>query len=406
MLFSSEKHVELAKLLRAKANWLSQHERMEAVKKSNSFLAAAVLAAQARGGIATSGFDFDALNPDWTIIDDQVRRLLPVQEPVSEIEGSETSELDHERPEQIRQLIKQAIEAPTAQGITDFLEFTTKFRRLSVWNARMAYIQRPGARVIASEFEWQKVGRRVVPDAIPIFILWPFSPTRFVYELEDTSPPIEHDDLNDPFAAIGEFQPGVLVRLMKGLGQQKNFNIKIVPRRFGSGQAGSASSQGNLPMAAPFGEGIAFGKFASENAETDCGPPTGNGIPTFRVAVNDRLQPGERFATIAHELGHIFCGHLGPCNSRNGKSEESGWPDRRSVKLAAREVEAEAVAFLVASRAGLTTGSAAYLKGHAQRADMKSIDIDLVVRAAARIERLAKIHYGSMAFHDKAQLIS
>jgi hypothetical protein len=26
------------------------------------------------------------------------------------------------------------------------------------------------------------------------------------------------------------------------------------------------------------------------------------------------------------------------------------------------------------------------------------IDIDLVVRAAARIERLAKIHYGSMAF--------
>jgi hypothetical protein len=41
-----------------------------------------------------------------------------------------------------------------------------------------------------------------------------------------------------------------------------------------------------------------------------------------------------------------------------------------------REVEAEAVAYLVASRAGLATGSAAYLRLHAERAD-KKIDIDL-----------------------------
>jgi hypothetical protein len=42
----------------------------------------------------------------------------------------------------------------------------------------MAY-QRPGARVIASEFEWQTVGRCVLPDAVPIIILWPFSPIHF-----------------------------------------------------------------------------------------------------------------------------------------------------------------------------------------------------------------------------------
>lgn len=65
-----------------------------------------------------------------------------------------------------------------------------------------------------------------------------------------------------------------------------------------------------------------------------------------------------------------------------------------------KEVEAEAVAYLVASRAGLVTRSAAYLKPHAQRVDMKKIDVDLIVRAAARIERLAKIHYGSMAFRE------
>jgi selenocysteine lyase/cysteine desulfurase len=55
---------------------------------------------------------------------------------------------------QVRQLIKQAIELPTPENIASFLNFSTAFRRLGIWNARMAYIQRPGARVIASEYEW------------------------------------------------------------------------------------------------------------------------------------------------------------------------------------------------------------------------------------------------------------
>jgi hypothetical protein len=54
----------------------------------------------------------------------------------------------------------------------------------------------------------------------------------------------------------------------------------------------------------------------------------------------------------------------------------------------------------VASRAGLVTCSAAYLKSYVQHTDMDKIDLDLIVRAAARIERLAKIRYGSMNFHD------
>ena len=72
-------------------------------------------------------------------------------------------------------------------------------------------------------------------------------------------------------------------------------------------------------------------------------------LPSFRITVNDRLQPSERFVTLAHELGHIFCGHLGACTSRTGKDEESGWPDRRSVGRHEKEVEAEATAYLVAS---------------------------------------------------------
>jgi hypothetical protein len=122
----------------------------------------------------------------------------------------------------VRQLLKQSLEKPTAKGLEDLLHFGTKFRRLSVWNAWMAYIQRPGARIIASEFEWKIQGRFVQPDASPIIILWPRSPIRFVYELEDTGPPIDREKINDPFAVAGNLPPKVLDTLIAGLRRQKN----------------------------------------------------------------------------------------------------------------------------------------------------------------------------------------
>jgi antirestriction protein ArdC len=101
---------------------------------------------------------------------------------------------------------------------------------------------------------------------------------------------------------------------------------------------------------------------------------------------------------MAHELGHIFCGHLGGCTTRATSDEESSWPNRTWLGKHEKEVEAEAAAYLVASRAGLVAASAEYLSVHASRADIAAIDIDLIVRAAARVERLAKIHHGSMIF--------
>jgi hypothetical protein len=52
-------------------------------------------------------------------------------------------------------------------------------------------------------------------------ILWPFSPIRYVYELEDTEPPIGRNEIADPFAAKGAFHPGVLTTLESSLRKQK-----------------------------------------------------------------------------------------------------------------------------------------------------------------------------------------
>jgi hypothetical protein len=142
---------------------------------------------------------------------------------------------------QIRQLIKKALETSTPDGLRDFLTFTTKFRRLAVWNSRMAYIQRHDARVLASEYEWKAVGRQVLPDAVPIIILWPFSPIRFIYELADTGPPLNPEDYADPFAVEGVLRERALEKLLSKLRDQKTFRVTVEMRREGFDRAGSAN---------------------------------------------------------------------------------------------------------------------------------------------------------------------
>lgn len=326
--------------------------------------------------------------------------MVPVNGPVR-LTSADDADNDEGQYRKVQQLIKQALEVPTPDELMKFLDFATSFRRLSVWNARMVYIQRPGARIVATEYEWRSEDRFVRPDAAPIIILWPFSPIRFVYELEDTGPEIDREAIKDPFAVQGDLHPRVLSTLISGLTKQKSFKIKIEGRRQGFSYAGSAALQGMLPIGpsndGPLHNGSRIGEFAHENAASAAQPVTSQ-IPLYRITVNERLVPKERFVTITHELGHIFCGHLGGCASHMGKDEESGWPDRTRLGRHEREIEAEAVAYLVASRAGLIAASAEYLKGYAASADIAAINLDLVVRAAARIERLAKIHHGSMIF--------
>jgi antirestriction protein ArdC len=89
-----------------------------------------------------------------------------------------------------------------------------------------------------------------------------------------------------------------------------------------------------------------------------------------------------QFVTLAHELGHLFLGHLGPDRKLNV-------PERPPMNDAQHELEAESVAYLVCARNGITSKSHTYLASYVtNNTTIDNVDLYQVMRAAGQVESL------------------
>jgi hypothetical protein len=77
MAFLAEQHLVAAKLVRRNGATRAGAERELFIRKSNSFVVCVRLMAKERGGICLENFDWCSLTPDWSVIDEQIRRLAP-----------------------------------------------------------------------------------------------------------------------------------------------------------------------------------------------------------------------------------------------------------------------------------------------------------------------------------------
>ncbi|MBE0466965.1 MAG: ImmA/IrrE family metallo-endopeptidase [Candidatus Desulforudis sp.] len=91
----------------------------------------------------------------------------------------------------------------------------------------------------------------------------------------------------------------------------------------------------------------------------------------------------ERYSTLAHELGHIFCGHL-------GVDGQAWWNDHTSVPYDAAEIEAESIAYLVCRRQGLIAMSERYLSADQAPKDLEMpfFSLNAVFQATDYYERM------------------
>jgi hypothetical protein len=245
----------------------------------------------------------------------------------------------------------------------ELFDFIRKFPKVAPYNALLLHIQKPGCRYVLSASHWQKrYGRTIKPGARPLVILVPFGPVGFVFELGDTEGNRSFPErLLNPFKTEGEISKHTFDTLLNNLPCD---GVRYVEADLGTNAAGSIQY-------IPGGAG-----------SQPCRNKTVKVL--FVMQVNRNHSREEKFATIVHELAHLYCGHV-------GSMYPGWWPDRRYKRALLNEIEfeAESVVWLVCERLYLKNPSAKYLSVYLNKYDeIPPISMECVLKAAGRIESM------------------
>ncbi|MFN3686439.1 ImmA/IrrE family metallo-endopeptidase [Salinarimonas sp.] len=253
-----------------------------------------------------------------------------------------------------RALIDQLIAATrlydTRETVGELVDFLIRLRAFAPFNAMLLHIQKPGLTHAATAGDWWRRFRRVPKrGARPLLVLRTMGPVDFVFDILDTEGDAVPDDAF-AFPTLGtmtETRFEIIVRTVAGDG------IDLVPVDAGDAHAGWI--------------GVAAHSTSRK------------GKHRYEIGYNKNHTPATRFVTIAHELAHLYLGHLGADPGRR-------IPDRRHTPHDLREVEAETVAYIVAKRNGLTPRSESYLASYTGA--LGDFDLHAVTRAANAVETL------------------
>lgn len=235
----------------------------------------------------------------------------------------------------------------------NLLDFVVRLRNFAPFNALLLQIQKPGLHHAASARDWRETfGRTIKDGARPLLILWPFGPVALVYDLMDT----EGDDLPvgiSAFAATGAIDRMALARFAQLIAKK---NIAWNKVDAGDRKAGS----------------IELVKRPEKPGEAS----------SYRMNINKNHEPNVQFATLTHELAHLYLGHL-------GRDSYLSIPDRPKQTHEQQELEAESTAYIVCARNGVTSKSESYLASYvAQDTTTEQLDMYQIMRAAGQVETL------------------
>jgi hypothetical protein len=273
----------------------------------------------------------------------------------------------------IDELFTLARKYNSSEAYLELMRFIARFRFYSPFNAMLIHAQMPGAHFVCTALRWQRHFRRAIKvGARPIVILQPMGPILFVFDASDTEPMPNASPLplrvKDPFQVRGGKIGGQLVLTVENA---KRDGVRVSDGAEGSQRAGSIQ-----PAAA--GQHLEFAIVKKPTSKAAQVPLR------FELVLNSRLTAEARFATLVHELAHLYCGHLGTPNDR-------WWPDRRNLSHTVREFEAESVSYLVCARLGLDTASEEYLAGYIRKCPVTpSISLDRVIKSVWLLEKMTR----------------
>lgn len=211
----------------------------------------------------------------------------------------------HETIDTSLQQLSDALAAGRSETLTDYLRAMARFHAYSWFNVMLIFMQRPSATRVAGYQTWKKVGRWVRRGEKGIVILAPmlkaddegetnvfgFKPVR-VYDIAQT------DGRKMPEFDSVYGDPGHFYSSLVKLAWDQQIEVEYVDDLSGA-------------------DGVSMGG---------------------KVQILESLRPADRFSVLAHELAHELM-HKRDCDK----------------DLKTRELEAEAVAFVVSTVIGLCT---------------------------------------------------
>lgn len=273
----------------------------------------------------------------------------------------------------LNELVADALRYRGSKEYARLLRFIRGFRSYKPFNALLVDVQKPGSRYVAPAGRWRAdYGHRIRVGAQPIVILQPFGPVMFVFDVSDVEPDGDAGPLplgvTDPFAVLTATPDRAVdaanARLIDNCVRD---GVRTTEVAFGAGLAGRigrARSEGSLSFRNPARK-----------------EPAHVPVPLrYDLQINRAQQGLTRYATLAHELGHLYCGHVGTPN-------EKWWPDQRNKDQRTAEFEAESVAAIALGRLDPTAQMPPYLAQHLkQEAQVpEGLNLERVMQAAGLV---------------------
>lgn len=238
----------------------------------------------------------------------------------------------------------------------DLLDFVVRFRDFSPFNSMLLQIQKPGLRHAASARDLQqRFERRPRYGARPLLILIPFGPIGLVYDtMETEGRPLP--EIAAPFRARGTITRE-RVAGFENLVQRSGVKVWWLDQ--------GDNSAGCIRL-------VYRGQTKEEPSR-------------YEMCINKNHEPAVQFSTFAHELAHLFLGHL-------GLDVKLGIPSRSNLHRQMEELEAECVAYLVCMRNDVVVESASYLARFVNDViGVDSLDLYQIMRAAGRVEAVLQL---------------
>ncbi|MDD2660198.1 MAG: hypothetical protein PHY54_11070 [Methylococcales bacterium] len=261
----------------------------------------------------------------------------------------------------LAQLLDESKLYKEGKSFKELLDFINKLSNFAPFNVFLLHIQKPGLRFAASKHDWEtKFNRSVKEGARPLLILWPFAPVVLVYDVDDTEGDKLPADVAQAFRATGKMTE---TQIQGFISKLKKSGIDTQLIEYGDGHAGHIKRPEH---------DIKINNQSKDSKEK----------PDYQIRLNKKHDSNVQFATLAHELAHLYLGHL-------GADKFLKIPGRKIKAPETKELEAESVCYIVCYRNNVHPNSEAYLTEFVDnKLQAEDMDLYALLKAAGQIETI------------------